>query len=44
MNDNEKRLAVGKNEDVEFSEALADQEDRKAFERADAAEKRQERN
>lgn len=35
-------LPVGKNEDVEFSEELADEADRKAAERAAAADARNE--
>ena len=45
--DNEQReaeelLPIGKNEDVEFSEALADEDDLEAVERAEAADARQE--
>lgn len=35
------QLPVAKNEDVEFSEALADADDREAVERAEAADSRQ---
>ncbi|MBD2869464.1 YfhD family protein [Paenibacillus arenilitoris] len=35
-------LPTGKNEDVEFSEELADEADRKAMERAAAADERNE--
>ncbi|PYI51841.1 YfhD family protein [Paenibacillus flagellatus] len=39
---NEQQLPVGKNEDVEYSEMLADAADREAAERAEAADNRQE--
>lgn len=35
-------LPIAKSEDVEFSEALADADDREALERAEAADERQE--
>lgn len=34
-------VSTGKNEDVEFSEALADEDDLEAVERAEAADRRQ---
>ncbi|MEF3304538.1 YfhD family protein [Paenibacillus sp. GYB003] len=34
-------MPIGKNEDVEFSEALADSDDREANRRAEAADERQ---
>ncbi|TMV43833.1 YfhD family protein [Paenibacillus mesophilus] len=39
-NENE-ALPIGKNEDVDFSEALADEDDLEAVERAEAADNRQ---
>lgn len=36
-----KKLPTNKNEDVEFSESLADENDREAAERAEAADSRQ---
>ncbi|WJH33010.1 YfhD family protein [Paenibacillus sp. CC-CFT747] len=36
------KLPVDHNEDVEYSEALADEDDREAAERAEAADQRQE--
>lgn len=39
-NENEP-FPIGKNEDVEFSEALADEDDLEAVERAEAADNRQ---
>ncbi|CAM4310654.1 YfhD family protein [Paenibacillus alkaliterrae] len=41
-NQNFAELPIGKNEDVEFSEELADEADRKAAERAAAADRRNE--
>lgn len=39
--DDRRKLPVGKNEDVEFSRELADQEDMEALERMEAADRRQ---
>lgn len=41
-NNSEKQLPVGKNEDVEFSQDIADDNDVEAQERAKAADNRQE--
>lgn len=38
---NEEQLPVARNEDVEFSWELADEEDREAMERMNAADRRQ---
>jgi len=37
----EKQLPIGKNEDVEFSRELADEDDLEALERMEAADRRQ---
>lgn len=40
--DENEQVSIAKNEDVEFSEALADEADMEALERAEAADERQE--
>jgi len=40
MTDINKRLPIASAEDVEFSEELADEEDKEAMERAEAADRR----